>query len=152
MLRTEAKRNTLMEKHITLVGILNIVYRAMAILEACVLIALGFWFGPLMWSLLRSHTIRVHDLPWEFLDLVPILLFGIAVLIIIFSLLGIIGAIGVLKRREWGRILLLVVSFFTLARVPLGTILGAYSIWVLLSDETVKLFAPITERQVSTAS
>ncbi len=132
-----------MEKHVTLVGILNIVYRAMAILEACVLIALGFWFEPLMWSLLRSHTIRIHDVPLEFLDIIPLLLFGVAVLIIIISLLGIIGAIGVLRRKEWGRILLLVISFFNLARVPLGTILGAYSIWVLLSNETVRLFSRV---------
>jgi hypothetical protein len=35
---------------------------------------------------------------------------------------------------------MLVISFFNLLRVPLGTILGGYSIWVLLNDETIRLF------------
>jgi hypothetical protein len=141
-----------MQKHVTLVGVLNIVYRSMIILEAGVLVALGFWFEPLMWTLMRSHTIRPHEVPFEVLDFVPLILFIIAAVIVFFSILGIIGAIGVLKRKEWGRILLLVISFFHLARVPLGTILGVYSIWVLLSDETIRLFNPAPDRPVSSAS
>ena len=38
---------------------------------------------------------------------------------------------------------MLVMSFFNLIRIPLGTILGVYSIWVLLNDETIRLFNPI---------
>jgi hypothetical protein len=61
------------------------------------------------------------------------------------SVAGIVAAAGVLGRRRWGRVLMLVISFFNLLRVPLGTILGGYSIWVLLNDETIKLFdAPRT--------
>jgi len=78
------------------------------------------------------------------MEFVPLILFVIAGVIILFSLLGIIGAIGVLKRKEWGRILLLVISFFHLIRVPLGTILGVYSIWVLLNKETIRLFNPVS--------
>jgi hypothetical protein len=141
-----------MEKHVTLVGVLNIVYRAVTILEAGVLVALGFWFEPLMWKLMRFHTIRPHEVPFEVLDLVPLILFVIAAVVVVFSILGIIGAIGVLKRKEWGRILLLVISFFNLARIPLGTLLGVYSIWVLLSDETIRLFNPAVDRSVSSTA
>jgi hypothetical protein len=35
---------------------------------------------------------------------------------------------------------MLVISFFNLLRIPVGTLLGGYSIWVLLNDETIRLF------------
>jgi hypothetical protein len=41
------------------------------------------------------------------------------------------------------RILVLVVSFFNLLHVPLGTLLGVYSLWVLLNDETIRQFNPV---------
>jgi len=47
-----------------------------------------------------------------------------------------------IKRKEWGRILALVVSFFNLIWFPLGTALGVYSIIILLNDESVKIFNP----------
>ena len=133
-----------MQSHITLVGVLNIVYRAVRALGAGVLVALGVWFDPLLCALMRSRTVSPHDVPFEVMEFVPLILFVIAGVIILFSLLGIIGAIGVLKRKEWGRILLLVISFFHLIRVPLGTILGVYSIWVLLNKETIRLFNPVS--------
>ena len=74
--------------------------------------------------------------------LVPIVLVVIALFILVMSAAGIIGAIAVHRRKEWGRVLLLVVSFFTLISIPLGTLLGGYTIWVLFSDETIRLFKP----------
>jgi hypothetical protein len=47
-----------------------------------------------------------------------------------------------MKKKEWGRITMLVISFFNLIHIPLGTVLGVYSIWVLLNDETIRLFNP----------
>ncbi len=61
---------------------------------------------------------------------------------VVVSVVAIIGAVGVMRKREWARVLLLVISFLGLVRVPLGTILGVYSIWVLLNDETIRLFNP----------
>ncbi len=129
-----------MEKHVTLVGTLNIVYGALTILGAGILFVLGGWFGHFFESLMRDGYIRPHDVPIEVLDIVPVILFIIAIMMLIVSIGGIVGGIGVLNKKEWGRILLLVISFFTLVRVPLGTILGIYSIWALLNDETIRLF------------
>ena len=129
-----------MEKHVTLAGILNIVYSTLTILGAGILFVLAGWFGHFFESLMRDGFIRPHDVPMEILDVVPVVLFIIGIMMLIVSILGIVGGIGVLNRREWARILLLVISFFMLVRVPLGTILGVYSIWVLLNDETIRLF------------
>jgi hypothetical protein len=76
----------------------------------------------------------------------------VAYFLILVSLPEIIGGIGLLKRCPWARILVLVISFVDLINIPFGTIIGVYSIWVLLKDETVKMFAPAQAKQVDTPS
>ena len=51
------------------------------------------------------------------------------------SVFGIPGGIGILRGRQWGRILLLVVGALSFMAVPVGTALGAYTYWVLLFHE-----------------
>jgi hypothetical protein len=136
-----------MEKHITLVAVLNIVYRGLAILVAMILVVLALGFGGLIEFLIRTGSIRPHEIPIDVLSIVPIILLIVALVIVTISVIGIIGAVSVLKRKEWGRILLLVVSFFSLAKIPLGTILGIYGIWVLMNNETIKLFNPSSVSQ-----
>jgi hypothetical protein len=58
------------------------------------------------------------------------------------SLAGVIGGIGLLRRAEWARLVILVVSVIQLINIPFGTILGGYSMWVLLSQETRALLRP----------
>ena len=53
---------------------------------------------------------------------------------------GIIGGIGLLKMLGWSRILMLIIAFLELIVIPIGTVIGAYAIWVLLKDETIALF------------
>ena len=131
-----------MEKHISLVGVLNIVYRAWTMIWGVLLLALAAGFDTIIYYLSRERHIRLHDVPDFVFDLIPFVLFGVGILIILVSVVGIAAAIGVLRQREWARILLLVISFFSLLRFPLGTFLGAYSIWVLMKDETIKVFNP----------
>jgi hypothetical protein len=132
-----------MEKHITLVGILNIVYRSLSIIGALVLFGLAYGFGYLMKFISHFDHNEMQEIPPEVLSIIQIVLTSIGILILIFSIAGIIGAIGVLRKKEWGRITLLVLSFFSLLSIPLGTVLGVYSIWVLLNDETIRLFNPV---------
>ncbi len=54
---------------------------------------------------------------------------------------GILGGIGLLKRHEWARILVIALSCLDLFAVPIGTALAIYTFWVLLNDETIKLFS-----------
>ena len=129
-----------MEKHITLVGILNIVYRAIAIIGAGVLFLAAYGFNFVNKIVSHFDHTEMEEITPEVFCFVQTILTIIGVCILIFAVAGIIGAIGVMKKKEWGRITLLVVSFFTLLSIPLGTILGVYTIWVLLNDETIKLF------------
>jgi nitrate reductase NapE component len=131
-----------MDKHITLVGVLNIVYRAWAALGGLVLLGLAAVFDELIFLLEKNRHFRYHDIPDVVFDVVPIILAGVGLLIVLVSVIGIIAGAGVLHRKEWGRILLLIISFFNLLRVPLGTLLGGYSLWVLMKDETIAIFSP----------
>ena len=60
--------------------------------------------------------------------------------ILALSLPGILGGIFLLQRHNWARILVLVLGFLILLIVPIGTILGVYTIWVLLKPEADLVF------------
>ena len=65
---------------------------------------------------------------------------GVGVLLMVLSVPGIIGGIGLFKRKEWARILVLILSAIDLLNIPFGTALGIYSIWVLVQQDTIRLF------------
>ena len=65
---------------------------------------------------------------------------GVGVLLVVLSVPGIIGGIGLFKRKEWSRILVLIISAIDLLNIPFGTALGIYSIWVLVQQDTIRLF------------
>jgi uncharacterized protein with PQ loop repeat len=136
-------RSRSMEKHIQLVGILNIVYRSIVLLGGLFLLFLAAAFWHIFGYLVEIGAIQPHEIPRELLNLVPLILACVALLVMVVSTVGIIAAAAVLRRKEWGRILLLVVSFFNLIRIPLGTILAIYSIWVLLNGDAIKQFTPL---------
>ncbi len=56
------------------------------------------------------------------------------------SIPGIIAGIGLLGYRNWARILTLILGILNLPGIPVGTILGVYTLYVLLQDETSRLF------------
>src|SRR5688572_21748753 len=65
---------------------------------------------------------------------------ALGVFMLILSLPGIIAGFGLLKFRPWARILTIVLSALNLMNIPLGTIVGVYGLWVMLSDEGSRLF------------
>ena len=60
---------------------------------------------------------------------------------LILSLPGVVAGIGLLQYRPWARILTIVLSALNLMNIPLGTILGIYGLWVMLSEDGSRLFA-----------
>lgn len=49
---------------------------------------------------------------------------------------SILGGWGLLKRQNWARILVIITSVLNLPAFPIGTALGVYGLWVLLSDQS----------------
>jgi hypothetical protein len=125
-----------MEKHIQVLGILHIIYSSFGVLIGALVCLLFFGLGTFVGS--------IPDVPPPASEGVPAILLVIglviAALVFLFSVPGIIAGVGLLKRKEWGRILALIVGFFDLLHIPLGTALGVYTIWALMNDETIKLF------------
>jgi hypothetical protein len=65
-------------------------------------------------------------------------------LILLIAATGFFTGWGLLQREQWARTFALVVGFLALLRIPLGTALGIYTLWVLLpsqSDEEYKALA-----------
>lgn len=75
---------------------------------------------------------------------VPLIgLFGVVIMTVLLALSipAIIVGAGLLKFRPWARIFGIILSILLLIHFPLGTLVGVYGLWVLLTGETEKLFA-----------
>ena len=72
--------------------------------------------------------------PPELLNLIVPVSFLIGVLILLISMPSIAAGVGLLRYRDWGRVLTLVLSFLRLLEFPFGTVTAVYSFWVLLSQ------------------
>jgi hypothetical protein len=117
-----------MEKHITFVAALNIGFGI-----------LGLMIGCLAFIVIAGGGAISGDPDAAIITFVVASV--IAFFFISLSLPEIIGGVGLLKRRGWARILILIIAVLDLVQIPFGTIIGVYTIWVLLNDETAKLFA-----------
>jgi len=120
-----------MEKHVTLVGALHIGYAAFQILGAL----FAFLFiagGGLLGGLISKEEIVI--------GITFFIATTVAVWVILVSVPGIIGGIGLLRHKSWARYVVLVVSVLILLNVPLGTGIGVYSIWALAQDDSAKPF------------
>lgn len=66
----------------------------------------------------------------------------IGLLSIFFGLLALpalLGGWGLLNYKPWARIVVIVLSVLNLLNFPIGTLIGGYSLWVLLNDETQQI-------------
>ncbi|HYP05077.1 MAG TPA: hypothetical protein VER03_02485 [Bryobacteraceae bacterium] len=52
-----------------------------------------------------------------------------------------IGGLALRSLNEWSRGMLIVTSALNIINVPMGSVLGGYGLWVLLTPETDPLFA-----------
>lgn len=123
-----------MDKHVTLVGALQIGYSALG-----VLVAMATFMFIVGGGLLAGLISGEEDI------VIPITFFvgtAVSMWLLIISVPGIVGGIGVLRHQSWARYLILVLSVVELFSIPFGTAVGVYSIWVLVQVETAKLFKP----------
>ena len=73
----------------------------------------------------------------------PAAIFGlsIAILVLIYFIdIAIAGGIGLLKGREWGRVLSIIHSVPSLFSVPVGTIIGIIVIMYLMKADVKRYF------------
>lgn len=117
-----------MRKHVTIVGALHIGFGILGLIGALALFfALNFAKGFVSGE-------EIPNMVLGFLSLSLPLLVGFM------STLGLVGGIGLLSYQPWARYLVIVVAALGCLNIPIGTLKGVYSLWVLLQDETIKLF------------
>ena len=73
-------------------------------------------------------------------------------LMVVLALPSLLAGIGLLRRKEWGRILALIVAVFDLFNFPIGTLIAAYSFYVLLQNSATPYFAGTTTSLTTTSS
>ena len=117
-----------MDKHITAVAALFIAFGVLGVFFALIVLVAVVGGG------LASGD---RDAIWITGIVGP----AIAVPFLLFGALEIVGGLALLQRRPWARIMVLILSFLSLLIIPIGTAYGIYAIWVLMQDETVRLFA-----------
>lgn len=117
-----------MNQHITILGVLyiafNIFFLGIAILVFFILTGAGVLSGDTDAMFITSTIGTI-----------------VGFFLTILSLPGIIAGYGLLKRKEWGRVLTLILGVLNLINIPFGTILGIYTLWVLLNQETIDIFS-----------
>jgi hypothetical protein len=65
-------------------------------------------------------------------------------------LLGVFGAVhlvlawGLFERQAWARTLGIIVGFLALLRIPFGTALGVYTLWMLLPESSAREYEEIS--------
>ena len=64
-------------------------------------------------------------------------------LMVVLGLPGIIAGYGLLKRRPWARGLAVAVAILNLFNVPIGTVIGIYTLLVLMQTGAEEYFTPL---------
>ncbi len=117
-----------MKKHVTVVGAIHIGFGLIGLMGAlAVFFALKFAAG----------FVEGENVPEVVLKFLSV---SLPVLIGFTSTLGLVGGIGLLSVQPWARYLIIVVAALGCLNIPIGTLKGVYSLWVLLQDDTIKLF------------
>ena len=124
-----------MRRHITLLAILWTIWGALSLLlgVSLLLLAGGAWAALL-------------DPDGEAMAMAAgvtaVLFAGLALVILAWGAAHVWAGALVTRRAPFGRILSLALAVVNLLVLPFGTALGAYALWVLLTDEGRELFEP----------
>ncbi|HLP46667.1 MAG TPA: PspC domain-containing protein [Candidatus Deferrimicrobium sp.] len=127
---TIVKQGMPMEEHIKILGILYLAFSAVGLIAAFALFIIISGGGLIS----GDNTV---------ITITTVVGTAIAGILFILSIPGIIGGMGLLKKQNWARILVLVLGIIDLINIPFGTALGIYTIWVLTNKETEALFNKI---------
>lgn len=117
----------MMQKHITILGAC---YIALGVI--------GLIIGALVaTSLIGAGILSRDPQAMNVLSLIAMVVSGLFIVLAIPSL---IAGFGLLRFRPWSRILAIVLGILNIFNVPFGTLLGIYTIVILMNDDATRLF------------
>ena len=121
-----------MEKHINVVGVLYIILSVLSFLGAFTI----YFVLRLIGNFTDDHNANM---------VLTIIADVLSVVLVALAIHGLIGGIGLIKRKNWARILILILSIINLLNFPIGTAVGIYSIWALLQPEVTAEFQKVKQ-------
>jgi len=121
-----------MEKHINVVGVLYIILSVLSFLGAFTI----YFVLRLIGNFTDDHNANM---------VLTIIADVLSVILVALAIPGLIGGIGLIKRKNWARILILILSIINLLNFPIGTAVGIYSIWALLQPEVTAEFQKVKQ-------
>lgn len=122
-----------MKNHVQVVAFLHIALGVMSLLAAAVLFALLALAGGIVISQGEGEAASI-------LGIIAVVLGGFLALT---GLPGIIGGWALLTGRSWGRVLVLILGALGLFNFPIGTVIGAYTLWALLQEPAPPAAPPV---------
>ena len=123
------------QEHIRLLGILWLALSALNAVAGVVLCIIGNTLFP------HLHEMGAPpETPTAFLTS---LFSAIGILILVKAAFGFLAGWGLLRREPWARLLTIILSFLALFHIPLGTALGIYSLWVLMSAQSEREYEQV---------
>jgi len=127
-----------MKQHVTVVAALNIGFGILKLFAAAVAL-LAIVGGGLISG--DSEAIFITGIVGP----------AVALFLALLALPGIVGGLGLLKGKNWARMLVIILAILDLIDFPIGTLISLYTLWVLLNKETSDLFEDgfKTEKQVA---
>ena len=119
-----------MDRHVKILGVLNMVYGIVGALAAIIaLVNFGGFQG--------IYAAFNEDI----LGLVAMILVAFQLLI---AVPCVVAGNQVRKLQDWARVMLIIISAINVLNVPFGTLIGAYGLWTLMTPETDPLFQNAT--------
>lgn len=119
-----------LEQHVPILGVLHLVGGA-----------ISATIGIFLFLFLSGIGAVVHD-PIAF-RVLTVVGFTVGIFLVVLSAPGIAAGYGLLKRRSWARSLAVAVGAINLLNVPIGTVIGVYTLIVLLQDDEDGYFAAL---------
>lgn len=124
-----------MNMHVTLLGILYIVFGIKRLFMVVLL-----WLAAAGVLVLPGILLGLPFLAFGGPALAGILSVFLMCSNITLGILNILCGYGLVQRKKWGRIFGIALGALNLISFPFGTILGIYTLWVLLKEDTDILF------------
>jgi hypothetical protein len=115
--------------HVPIVAWLLIAFNAIVLLVALLVFTLMMGVA----TLTRDTEARM---------ILPVVGAFLPTLMALLTLPDFIAAFGLLARKRWARILGIVVGILNLLAFPMGTVIGSYTIFVLMQDAATNYFVP----------
>ena len=117
------------KNHVNLVAVLHIVFGALTIAGAILLL-----------FLIQIAGDYIPEDETQAKQIVGSIGYLLAAIIAFFGLFDLLAGASLYSYKQWSRIIVIIISAINCLNIPIGTAKGVYSIWVRMQPEVQELF------------